>query len=113
MGRPSLTSEHRVSLTLDGDSLDLERLVTRPGHRVPAGRLWGTGQTGSLPERRRAPSERCRTAPSSPAPRYGNSTGYITEQTFAFDPLYPLGLMPLEDGEPPGGPVPARPPATP
>ncbi len=107
-----LTSEHWVSLTRDGDRLDLERWQKRPVLGSVPQALWGSGDGQTLPEPGDQLLERqiIGAELSSPALRNGNSTGYITEQTFAFDPLYPLGLMPLEDGEPPGGPVPARPP---
>jgi hypothetical protein len=46
---------------------------------------------------------------TSPGPDYGNDTGYITEETFAFDPIAPDGIQPLDPDAGGVGPVPQRP----
>ena len=111
MRKTGLTSVQRVSLTGENGSIDINGWSrTRTTAAVPQA-MWGTGTGDTLP----APGEQVVADQmtgaqlSSPAPEYGNDTGYITEEAFAFDPIDPDGIQPLDPEAEPEGAVPQRP----
>ncbi|MFE4971386.1 DUF6603 domain-containing protein [Kitasatospora sp. NPDC056651] len=110
MGESGRTSTQLVAVTLEGDPLPLTGTWHATFHRtsVPQS-LWGTGAPNALP----APGAQLiheqltGVRLASPATENGESTGYISAQHLAFDPMAP-GTQPLDPGAAPVGPVPRR-----
>ncbi|WP_406276776.1 hypothetical protein OH799_06615 [Nocardia sp. NBC_00881] len=111
MGRRGLTSNQRVSLTRDDEPLDLGRWTRSRRTANVASELWGTGSTGSLPsgEGHLVKDQLLGVQLTSPAARYGNSTGYMGEDALEFDPVRPDGAQPLDPDAGQVGAPPQRP----
>ncbi|MBL7498084.1 hypothetical protein I6A81_17900 [Frankia sp. CN7] len=104
MQQEDLASSHRVTLTRDAQAGDLSRWsVTETRASVPQA-MWGTGRGEVLPQ----PGEQLvhdqltGAHYTSPPVDYGTSTGYMSEQALAFDPLPDDGPMPLDPDARPG-----------
>lgn len=113
MGTSGRTSVQRVSLTYDTAPVDLPKWGrTRITANVPTA-LWGTGEQSTLPApgEQLIPEQLVGARFASPAAENGTSTGYISEQAIAFDPVTPDGPMPLDPTTGPTGPIPQRPTA--
>ncbi|MET9520251.1 DUF6603 domain-containing protein [Streptomyces sp. NPDC002994] len=112
MRRTGLTSVQRVSLTKDGEGVDISNWGrSRSTAAVPQA-LWGEGKGDTLPAagEQVVPDQLTGAQITSPGPEYGNDTGYITEEAFKFDPIDPDGIQPLDTAADPAGPVPRRQP---
>ncbi|MYV38811.1 hypothetical protein GT030_07985 [Streptomyces sp. SID1328] len=111
MRRTDLSSTQRVSLVRESQQVNLAAWArTRSTAAVPQA-LWGTGQGDTLPApgQQVIPAQLTGVTLTSPGPDYGNDTGYITEEAFAFDPIAPDGTQPLDPAAQPVGPAPLRP----
>ncbi|MGF6885075.1 hypothetical protein ABIA39_003350 [Nocardia sp. GAS34] len=111
MARQSLTSNQRVSLTRDGAPVNLDAWTRSRRTATVASELWGTGSSNSLPsgEQHLVKNQLLGVELSSPAAKYGNSTGYMDEKALAFDPVAPDGAQPLDPAAGPVGATPQRP----
>ncbi|WP_323178866.1 DUF6603 domain-containing protein [Streptomyces sp. NBC_00568] len=111
MAKTGLTSVQCVSLSKDGESFDISDWGHAPSRAAVPQALWGAGSSNMLPApgEQVVPDELTGATLMSPGPDYGNDTGYITEQTFAFDPIDPDGIQPLDPDASRVGPVPRRP----
>jgi uncharacterized protein DUF6603 len=111
MGRQGMTSIQRVSLTRDDEAVALGEWTRSRRTATVASELWGTGATGTLPsgDGHLVKNQLLGVQLSSPAPRYGNSTGYIDEKALAFDPVAPDGAQPLDPAAGQVGASPQRP----
>ncbi|MYQ96778.1 hypothetical protein GTY20_38935 [Streptomyces sp. SID4946] len=97
----------RIEVTLEGERVDLDRWNAVPQYTALPPQMWdksgdpehGDGQVQYLTG----------VTLSSGDPDYGGSTGYIGENTFKFDPVYPYGVAPLGAGDRPLVPAPTRP----
>ncbi|MER7987688.1 DUF6603 domain-containing protein [Streptomyces noursei] len=112
MQQPNRTSVQRVSVTWHDQDKDLELVEwtrSRSTASVPQA-LWGTGRGDVLPApgEQTIPDQLVGAVLSSPAPEYGNDTGYIGEDALEFDPIDPDGVQPLDANAQPVGPVPQR-----
>ncbi|MFF2127100.1 DUF6603 domain-containing protein [Streptomyces olivochromogenes] len=106
MGVTNLSTNQRVQVTLEGEQV-LGRWKATPQYTALPPQLWddtgdpehGIGQEPHLTG----------VTLTSPDPDYGTSTGYIGEDTFRFDPIYPQGTAPLSATDQPLVPEPTRP----
>lgn len=88
-----LGTSQRVEVTLEGERVDLASWKAVPQYTALPPQMWdksgdpehGDGQVQYLTG----------VTLSSGDPDYGGSTGYIGEDTFKFDPMYPDGVAPL------------------
>ncbi|CQR61816.1 Transcriptional Activator SRCAP-Like Protein [Streptomyces leeuwenhoekii] len=111
MKKTGLTSTQRISLARESGQVDLAAWDrARTTASVPQA-LWGTGAGDALPApgEQVIPRQLTGATLSSPGPDYGNDTGYITEEAFAFDPMPREGVQPLDPSAGPAGPAPQRP----
>ncbi|WP_019927403.1 DUF6603 domain-containing protein [Nocardia sp. BMG111209] len=106
-----VTSTHRVSLTLDGANRDLGEWSRSRRTAAVSAELWGAGSPGRLPsgDGHLVADQLLGVQFTSPAPRYGTSTGFIDEQAIDFDTVAPDGEQPLDPAADPVGAVPRRP----
>ncbi|WP_157955253.1 DUF6603 domain-containing protein [Streptomyces noursei] len=112
MDESNRTSVQRVFVTWHDKDKDLEIdgwERSRSTASVPQA-LWGAGRGNTLPGRgdQTLANQLVGTALTSPAPDYGNDTGYIGENALAFDPIDPDGVQPLDADAEPVGPEPER-----
>ncbi|MFD9072942.1 DUF6603 domain-containing protein [Streptomyces lasiicapitis] len=102
-----LTTVQRVRVTLEGETVDLARWKAAPQYTALPPQLWdehGDPEHGSGQEKHLTG-----VTLTSPDVEYGHSTGYIGEDTFKFDPVYPQGKAPLSSADAPLVPEPTRP----
>ncbi|MFE6334340.1 DUF6603 domain-containing protein [Streptomyces sp. NPDC057798] len=111
MEKTGLTSVQCVSLSKDGESFDLSDWGHAPSKAAVPQALWGAGSGNVLPApgEQVVPDQLTGATLMSPGPDYGHDTGYLTEETFAFDPIDPDGVQPLDPAADPAWPVPQRP----
>lgn len=111
MRRTDLSSIQRVSLTLQGEPVDLAAWERTRGIAAVPQALWGTGKGDTLPGpgQQVIPAQLTGVTLTSPGPDYGHDTGYITEEAFTFDPIDGNGTQPLDPDASPVGPAPQRP----
>lgn len=109
MRRQNLDSSHRVSLTRDGGPSDLARWSVADSRVNVPQAMWGVGAGDTLPApgEQLVPDQLIGARFTSPPVDYGTSTGYISEQSLAFDPMPTDGPMPLNPDATPG-PAPIR-----
>lgn len=105
------TSVQRVSLTRDSTPVDLTAWSRTRATAAVAQALWGAGAGTTLPAdgAQLVPDQLTGVRLASPPLRNGTSTGYISEQALAFDPVAPDGLQPLDPAAVPVGAIPGRP----
>ncbi|CAM5666509.1 hypothetical protein KAURM247S_03976 [Kitasatospora aureofaciens] len=110
MGESGRTSTQLVALTLEGEPVALtDSWHATFGRTSVAQSLWGTGSPNALP----APGQQLiheqltGVRLASPATENGKSTGYISAENLAFDPMDP-GAQPLDPDADAVGPVPRR-----
>ncbi|WP_344583834.1 DUF6603 domain-containing protein [Streptomyces lunalinharesii] len=109
MGETDRTSTQRVTLLLEGTPVLLaEWDGTYQRTAVPKS-LWGTGSPNQLPPPGEQLVHEQLTGVQlvSPAAENGATTGYISAEHLAFDPMEP-GVVPLDADAEPTGPVPGR-----
>ncbi|MFJ5592650.1 DUF6603 domain-containing protein [Streptomyces noursei] len=111
MDRRGLTSVHRVWITLEGETVDLQDWARTASTTSVPKALWGSGDDDPLDGGDELVGDQLTgIALASPAtPDYGHDTGYIGEDAIAFDPIAPDGTQPLDPSAPPAGPAPDRP----
>ncbi|MFD9356108.1 DUF6603 domain-containing protein [Streptomyces sp. NPDC060031] len=107
MRATGLNTRQRIQVTLEGQRVDLARWTATAQYTALPPQLWddtgdpehGAGQEPHLTG----------VTLTSPDPDYGTSTGYIGEDTFTIDPVYPEGKVPLKATDAPLTPAPTRP----
>lgn len=111
MQKLDLTSKNRVTVTLisTGEVIDLVAAGWAPDVQtgnVPTA-LWGKPTGNPLQGAQLVPTQMTGITASAPPPSLGSTPGPINiEQDLSYDPLPEKGIMPLETGLPPSGPVP-------
>ncbi|WP_431962258.1 DUF6603 domain-containing protein [Nocardia sp. bgisy134] len=106
-----VTSTQRVKLTRGDTDLDLGQWTRSRRMATVSAELWGSGSTGDLPagDDHLVKNQLLGVQFTSPAPRYGTSTGFIDEEALDFDTVAPDGSQPLDPAAGPVGAVPQRP----
>lgn len=100
-----LSTRQRVQLTREGVRVD--RWKPKAQYTALPPQLWD--DTGDPEHGRGQEKHLTGVTLTSPDPDYGESTGYIGEDTFEFDPVYPQGKAPLSATDVPLVPTPTRP----
>ncbi|MFB6566413.1 DUF6603 domain-containing protein [Streptomyces noursei] len=103
------TSTQRVTLALEGAPVLLSAWDAEYQRTAVPQSLWGTGSPGQLPSPggQLVHEQLTGVRLVSPAAENGASTGYISAEHLAFDPMEP-GTVPLDADAEPTGPIPRR-----
>ncbi|MFD4890581.1 DUF6603 domain-containing protein [Kitasatospora sp. NPDC058397] len=112
MQQTGRTSVQCVSLTREGESVDLTTWSRARTTASVAQALWGTGAGNTLPAKdgdQLIANQLTGVRLAAPPLRNGTSTGYISEEALKFDPVNPDGHQPLKATDGPVGAIPARP----
>ncbi|MFE2864983.1 DUF6603 domain-containing protein [Embleya sp. NPDC059259] len=107
MGVTGLSTRQRVQVSRDGERVDLARWKANAQYTALPPQLWD--DTGDPEHGREKKLHLTGITLTSPDVDYGASTGYIGEDTFKFDPIYPSGVLPLSVDDQPLVPAPERP----
>ncbi|MER6252973.1 DUF6603 domain-containing protein [Streptomyces sp. NPDC001584] len=102
-----LSTRQRIKVVLEGQPVDLARWKATAQYTALPPQLWD--DTGDPEHGGGQRQHLTGVTLTSPAPDYGTSTGYIGEDTFKFDPIYPQGKVPLKATDVPLVPAPTRP----
>ncbi|MET9216995.1 MULTISPECIES: DUF6603 domain-containing protein [unclassified Nocardia] len=105
------TSTQRVTVRRGETGLDLGQWARTRRMATVSAELWGSGRTGDLPDgdEHLVKNQLLGVQFTSPAPRYGTSTGFVDEEALDFDTVAPDGSQPLDPAAGPVGAVPQRP----
>lgn len=103
-----LTARERITVTFQGERVDLNRWPRTPQRSALPAQLW-QAEGDEVPADGLLQNRLTGVTLTSPKPDYGRSTGYISEEAFQFDTMRPDGVQPLTPTDQSRVPAPRRP----